>query len=241
MFLTKLCLINLLTRGGTVLSSLLGGHTPALPSRRDRDLQEVAENKKSVGREAGEDRPPPSQCTNYLFPPRGCRKLQAPRFGVGPSSRADPLGLSRARGLPGQAGPRLQGLLVLLELGPEARVGLGHRAGALHSLEGPLPREAAMTHEVGGADGGRAAAAVLAVDEAGTTGAYRGLHGGTGPDITYVEAFSASISFFCGLRKDSDFPGMGFPFFPEFTGAIQVGGDSLSPSSRIGLLITSSQ
>ncbi|KAJ8781667.1 hypothetical protein J1605_010925 [Eschrichtius robustus] len=43
----------------------------------------------------------------------------------------------------------------------------------------------------------------------------------TGPDITYVEAFPASISLFCGLRKDSDFPGMGFPFSPEFTGAIQ--------------------
>ena len=133
MFLTKLCLINLLTRGGTILSSLLGGHTPALPSRGDRDLQEVAENKKSVGREAGEDRPPSRQCVNYLFPPRGCRKLQAPPFGVGPSSRADPLGF--ARGLFGQAGPRLQGLLVLLELGPEARVGLGHRAGALHNLQ----------------------------------------------------------------------------------------------------------
>lgn len=37
-----------------------------------------------------------------------------------------------------------------------------------------------MPHEVGGADGGRAAAAVLAVDEAGAAGAHRGLYGGTG-------------------------------------------------------------
>ena len=45
-------------------------------------------------------------------------------FGVGwSSSRADRLGLTRARGLLEQEGPRPQGLLVLLELGPEAWVG----------------------------------------------------------------------------------------------------------------------
>lgn len=35
----------------------------------------------------------------------------------------------------GQAGPGPQGLLVLLELTPKARVGLGHGAGALHGLQ----------------------------------------------------------------------------------------------------------
>ncbi|XP_061047436.1 ankyrin repeat and MYND domain-containing protein 1 [Eubalaena glacialis] len=63
-------------------------------------------------------------------------------------------------------------------------------------LEGPLPRDAAVTHEVGGADGGRAAAAVLAVDEAGTTGAHRGLHGGAGSKRRDMEDRYSSISYY---------------------------------------------
>lgn len=60
-------------------------------------------------------------------------KRRAPLWGWGPAAVALGLAPQRvsSRGLPGQ-GP--QGLLVLLELSPEARVGLGHGAGSLHRL-----------------------------------------------------------------------------------------------------------
>lgn len=74
----------------------------------------------------------------------------------------------------------LQDLLVLLKLRPETWIGFGYRAGTLHCLERKLQTEAAVPHKVGGADGSGAAAAVLAVHEAGAACSYRSLHGGTG-------------------------------------------------------------
>lgn len=56
----------------------------------------------------------------------------------------------------------------------------GRPAPGRWHLESALQAVTAVAHEIGGADGSRAAAAVLAVHEAGAAVAHRSLHGGTG-------------------------------------------------------------
>lgn len=137
-FLTKPFPVNLLTKEGRLPVPSSEDTLPQHCQTRQKHSRGISgRSGKLCDSKEGGARPPPvggSTTSNSMRPARG----------AGCSPRVEGLGLilellssrsgARSRGLPGQAGQGLQGLLVLLQLRPETRVGLGHRAGALHRL-----------------------------------------------------------------------------------------------------------